>query len=85
MNFIVFFYLVIVPKIFNFTYIPSIFFKIKHINPIVINNTKIRIIRNLGILNKFRKGVRIIKIKPIKLLIKNRGYLIMFVQKLFIF
>ena len=39
---------------------------------------------NLGILNKFRKGVRIIKIKPSKLLIKKRGYLIILFQKLFI-
>ena len=39
---------------------------------------------NFGILNKFRKGVRITKIRPIKLLIKKRGYLSMFVQKLFI-
>jgi hypothetical protein len=40
--------------------------------------------RNLGVLNKFLRGVNIIKIKPIILLIKNRGYLIMLVQKLFI-
>ena len=39
---------------------------------------------NLGTLNKFRKGVRIIRIRPIKLLTKNRGYLITFFQKLFI-
>ena len=39
---------------------------------------------NFGILNRFRKGVRIIKIKPIKLLTKNRGYLMIFFQKLFI-
>jgi hypothetical protein len=39
---------------------------------------------NLGILNKFRIGVRITRIKPAKLLIKNLGYLRMFVQKLFI-
>ena len=28
---------------------------------------------NLGFLNKFRNGVRIININPSKLLIKNRG------------
>ena len=39
---------------------------------------------NLGILNRFRIGVRITRIKPAKLLIKNLGYLRMFVQKLFI-
>ena len=44
----------------------------------------IKKIRNLGILNKFLKGVRITKIKPTKLLIKNLGYRRMFVQKLFI-
>ena len=32
-----------------------------------------KISRNLGILNKFLKGDKIIKIKPAKLLIKNRG------------
>jgi len=41
-------------------------------------------ILNLGILNRFRIGVRITRIKPAKLLIKNLGYLRMFVQKLFI-
>ena len=40
--------------------------------------------RNLAILNKFLKGVNIININPIILLIKNRGYRIMLVQKLFI-
>ena len=44
----------------------------------------IKKIRNLGILNKFLKGVRITKIKPTKLLIKNLGYRRIFVQKLFI-
>jgi hypothetical protein len=33
----------------------------------------IKISRNRGILNKFRKGERIIKINPIKLVIKNFG------------
>ena len=33
----------------------------------------IKKIRSFGILNKFRKGVTIIKIKPSKLLIKNLG------------
>jgi hypothetical protein len=65
-------------------YNPVIFISIKY------KATKITIIeitkkiRNLGILNKFRIGVRITKIKPIKLLIKNLGYRRMFVQKLFI-
>ena len=45
---------------------------------------KIKNKRSLGILNKFLKGVNIININPIILLIKNRGYLIIFVQKLFI-
>jgi hypothetical protein len=40
--------------------------------------------RNLDVLNKFLKGVNIIIISPIMLLIKNRGYLTMLVQKLFI-
>ena len=33
----------------------------------------IRNFRNFEFLNKFLKGVRITKISPIKLLIKNRG------------
>ena len=39
------------------------------------NVTVIRIkkIRNFGTLNKFLKGVNIIKINPVTLLIKNRG------------
>ena len=41
--------------------------------------------RNFGILNKFFKGFNIININPIILLIKKRGYRIIFVQKLFIF
>jgi hypothetical protein len=38
-----------------------------------INVNKITTIRDLGFLNKFRKGVKITKINPTKLLIKNRG------------
>ena len=45
---------------------------------------KIKNQRNLGVLNKFLKGVNITNINPIILLIKNRGYLTMLVQKLFI-
>ena len=45
---------------------------------------KITNIRNLGTLNKFRNGAKITKIKPIKLLIKNRGYLRILFQKSFI-
>ena len=33
----------------------------------------IKKIRNLGILNKFLNGVKITKISPVTLLIKNRG------------
>ncbi len=51
---------------------------------IKIKLKKIKNQRNLGILNKFRKGVNIIKINPIILLIKNLGYLTILVQKLFI-
>ena len=47
-----------------------------------MNKTKNQ--RNLGILNKFLKGVSIININPIILLIKNRGYRTILVQKLFI-
>ena len=45
---------------------------------------KIKNQRNLGVLNKFLKGVNITNINPIILLIKNRGYLSTLFQKLFI-
>ena len=45
---------------------------------------KIKNKRNLGVLNKFLRGVSIINTNPIILLIKNRGYRTMLVQKLFI-
>ena len=38
-------------------------------------------IRNLGTLNKFLNGAKITKIKPTKLLIKNRGYRDILFQK----
>jgi len=38
----------------------------------------------LDVLNKFLKGVKITKIKPARLLIKNLGYRNILVQKLFI-
>ena len=37
--------------------------------------------RNFFILNRFRKGVKITKIKPTKLLIKKRGYRDILFQK----
>lgn len=53
--------------------------------PIIkVKLNKIKNQRNLVVLNKFLKGVNIININPIILLIKNRGYLMMLVQKLFI-
>ena len=42
------------------------------------------IIRNFEILNKFLNGVKMTKINPAKLLIKNRGYRAIFVQNSFI-
>lgn len=41
-------------------------------------------IRNFFILNKFLTGVKITRIKPAKLLIKNLGYREILVQKSFI-
>ena len=74
--------------IFSFTnlliYKPTIFRIIKYRLTTKIKLTKIKTQRNLGILNKFLKGVNIININPAILLIKNRGYRITFVQKLFI-
>jgi hypothetical protein len=54
-------------------YNPVIFARI--LDKRITNKTKdiINTIRNLGILNKFLNGAKIIKIKPAKLLIKNRG------------
>jgi hypothetical protein len=48
-------------------------------------NAGIKIIRNLGILNKFLNGARITTIKPAKLLIKKRGYRETLFQKSFIY
>ena len=55
------------------SYKPSIFISIEY-NPIKksIRNI-IKNIRSLEFLNKFLKGVKIIKINPTKLLTKNRG------------
>jgi hypothetical protein len=53
----------------------------KAINVIIKIGTRIR---NFLILNKFRNGVKITKINPIKLLIKKRGYREMLFKKSFI-
>ena len=68
------------PKIYK----PVILISTVYIIRIIKLTEKTKKSLNLGILNKFRKGVRMIRIKPIKLLTKNRGYLTMFFQKLFI-
>ena len=65
-------------------YKPVILIIIKYIIKIIKMIEIIKKSLSFGILNKFRKGVRITKIKPIKLLTKNRGYLTTFFQKLFI-
>ena len=57
---------------------------IKNITKQNMKKLKIKIRRSFGILNKFLNGVNSIIINPAKLLIKNRGYLEIFVQKLFI-
>jgi hypothetical protein len=57
---------------------------VRRIQEIVKTNNKTPMgtkIRNFLIFNKFRKGVRITRIKPAKLLIKNRGNREIFVQK----
>ena len=56
--------------------------KYKVNNPLIRNIKKTK--RNLELLKKPLKGVKIIIIKPVKLLIKKRGYLEIFSQKLFI-
>ena len=54
-------------------YNPTILIKIKYK---VIRNNKLKTInsiRDFGFLNKFRNGVKMTKIKPTRLLTKNRG------------
>lgn len=65
-------------------YNPVIFLIIKKIN--IQNREKLIIKKNLsfGTLTKFLNGVKIIKINPVKLVIKNLGYRKMFVKKSFI-
>jgi len=54
-------------------YNPTIALRIKYkLVKKTIRNT-IKNTRNFGILNKFLKGVKITKINPVTLLIKNRG------------
>ena len=55
--------------------------KIKYKLAMNPTNTKGKNILNFFTFNKLRNGVRRIKIKPAKLLIKNRGYRDTFVQK----
>lgn len=68
----------------SFYYKPTILRIIKYRLKIKTKLNNIKIQRNFGVLNKFLKGVNIINTNPIILLIKNRGYLTIFVQKLFI-
>ena len=56
-----------------FFYNPTIFRITKYKLTIKIKLNKITNQRNFGVLNKFLKGVMIIKIKPATLLIKNPG------------
>ena len=58
---------------FNYSEKPDIFRITMYKNIKSVKTDRIKTIRNLGILNKFRKGAKIIKIEPTKLLIKNRG------------
>jgi len=62
----------------------SILTKTKYRRISNIMKIKIKGVFNLDVLYKFIKGVRIITIKPAKLVIKNRGYLKILSQKLFI-
>ena len=57
----------------KFNYSPTIVLRIRYKLRIKRIPKIIKPIRDFGFLNKFRKGVKITKIKPIKLLIKNRG------------
>ena len=55
------------------TYRPTIFRIVKYNNNINVKIDNNNTILNLGTLNKFFKGAKITKSKPIKLLIKKRG------------
>lgn len=68
----------------NYIYNPVIFWIIIYTNKQNKKELIIKKIRNFGILNKFLNGVKITRINPAKLLIKNRGYLEILVQKSFI-
>ena len=68
----------------SINYKPTIFITIKYKLIIKIKKNAITNQRNLRVLNSFLNGVSNIKINPIMLLIKNRGYLTILVQKLFI-
>jgi|688.fasta_scaffold1027736_1 hypothetical protein len=59
--------------LFQTIYKPTIVFRMNEKSAIITKTNTIKKSRNRGILNKFRKGDRIIKINPIKLLIKNLG------------
>ena len=63
-------------------YNPPIFLIIIYKLKILIKKIIIMYIRNFLILNKFLNGVKIIKIRPIRLLTKNLGYREIFFQKL---
>ena len=63
---------------------PLIPLRIRYKTKIKRQKPLITIIRNFEVLNKFLNGVNITKINPAKLLIKNRGYRAIFIQKSFI-
>ena len=58
--------------------------RVNTIKKIIIIILNIVSIRNFVNLSKFLKGIKITRIKPITLLMKNLGYLKILVQKLFI-
>ena len=60
-------------KITKKYYKPTIFIIIVYKSTITNKKDTIKRMRNLGTLNKFLNGAKITKIKPTKLLIKNRG------------
>ena len=68
----------------NSNYKAVIFARIKYNKIINPRNERITRIRNFGTLNKFLNGAKIIKIRPIRLLIKKRGYRDILFQKSFI-
>ena len=74
------------PKINHINiYIAAMFLIIKKTLKVALIIKKVKRKRNLNVFKRLFNGVNKTNIKPVKLLIKKRGYLKIFSQKLFIY